>query len=163
VKRITALAAGAVIALAAGLGIAACGTTAATSSPPPAPPAAAAASSAAPIPAMPALTCADLSPAITKAVSDLKTEDAAEQEAWVTGGDSADLQALIDATANAALGADQLNDDASTFNTDATSYLSDNSPDLYPGWQTGYDQVRADINALATDCGLPTAPKPSFN
>jgi hypothetical protein len=126
----------------------------------------AAASSAPPVAAATApagVTCGGLTPDITKVVSDLKTDDAAEQEAWVSGGDSADLQTLINDTASATSGADQLNTDAATFNTDATNYLSDNSPDLYPGWQTGYDQVRADINSLATDCGLPTAPKPSFN
>jgi hypothetical protein len=78
----------------------------------------------------------------------------------VTGLGGADLQTLISDTANAAVGADQVNDDASTFNMDATSYLSANSPELAPGWETGYDQVRGDINAMATDCGLPTQPKP---
>jgi hypothetical protein len=53
--------------------------------------------------AVPALTCADLSPAITQAVSDLKTQDANEQEAWVSGGDGADLQTLISDTASASL------------------------------------------------------------
>ena len=145
----------ALIALAAGCGTSATSSAGASSAPPVA---------AATAPAAPAgVTCAGLTPDISKVVSDLKTEDAAEQEAWVSGGDSADLQTLINGTASATSGADQLNTDAATFNTDATNYLSDNSPDLYPGWQTGYDQVRADINALATDCGLPTAPKPSFN
>jgi hypothetical protein len=143
---------------AAALGLTAgCGSPAATSSSPPATQAPAAAAAPA------GVTCAGLTPDINQVVSDLKTEDAAEQEAWVSGGDSADLQTLINDTASASSGADQLNTDAATFNTDATGYLSDNSPGLYPGWQTGYDQVRADINALATDCGLPAEPKPSFN
>lgn len=104
------------------------------------------------------ISCSDVSHAITTAVGDLETQDANAQEAWVTGGDSADLQTLIDDTVNASSGADQLNTDAATFNTDATSYLRDNSPELAPGWQTGYGQVTTDINAMATDCGLPTVP-----
>jgi hypothetical protein len=58
-------------------------------------------------------------------VNDLKTQDAALQEAWVSGGDSADLQALISDT-DGASGSDQLNTDAATFNADASSYLSAN-------------------------------------
>ena len=29
---------------------------------------------------------------------------------------------------------------------------------LAPGWQAGYAKVTSDINAMATDCGLPTVP-----
>jgi hypothetical protein len=76
---------------------------------------------------------------------------------WVSGGDSADLQALIDDT-NGASGSDTLNTDAATFNSDASGYLSDNAPYLAVGWQTGFDQVTDDINALAQDCGQLTAP-----
>jgi hypothetical protein len=57
---------------------------------------------------------------------DLKTEDAKEQEAWVSGGDSADLQALIN-DAGGASGSDPLDSAAQTFNTDVSAYLSDNS------------------------------------
>jgi hypothetical protein len=92
-------------------------------------------------------------------VGDLESMDTSYQEAWVGGGDSADLQALISDTASVVSGADQLNTDAATFNSDATSYLSANSPYLAPGWQTGYSQVTDDINAIATDCSLPTAPR----
>ncbi len=104
------------------------------------------------------ISCSDIAAELATVVGDLKSMDARYQEAWVSGGDSADLQALINTTANAVSGTDQLNDDAVTFNTDATNYLSDNSPFLAPGWQSGYSQVTNDINAMATDCGLPTAP-----
>ncbi|MFI5066737.1 MAG: hypothetical protein ACHP9Z_22560, partial [Streptosporangiales bacterium] len=67
------------------------------------------------------------------------------------------LQALINDT-NGASGSDQLDMDAPTFNSDASGYLSDNSPYLAPGWETGFDQVTNDINALAKDCGQPPAP-----
>jgi hypothetical protein len=90
-------------------------------------------------------------------VSDLKTEDAKLQEAWVSVGDSADLQTLITDT-NGVSGSDRLDMDAATFNSDANAYLSDNSPYLAPGWDTGFDRVTNDINALANDCGQSTAP-----
>ena len=51
-----------------------------------------------------------------------------------------------------------LNTDAATFDSDASGYLSDNGPYLAVGWQTGFDQVTDDINALAQDCGQPIAP-----
>jgi len=103
------------------------------------------------------ITCGDIDGDLNTVVSDLKTEDTKLQEAWVSGGDSADLQTLINDT-NGASGSDKLNTDAATFNSDASAYLSDNSPYLAPGWQTGNDQVTDDINALARDCGQPTAP-----
>jgi hypothetical protein len=103
------------------------------------------------------ITCGDIDGALNTVVSDLKTEDAKLQEAWVSGGDSASLQALINDTKGAG-SSDKLNTDAATFNSDASAYLSDNSPDLAPGWETGFDQVTTDINALAKDCGRPTAP-----
>ena len=103
------------------------------------------------------ITCAGIDPDLDTVVSDLKTEDAKLQEAWVSGGDSADLQTLISDTTGAS-GSDALNTDAATFNSDASTYLSDNSPVLAPGWETGFDQVTNDINALAKDCGQPTAP-----
>jgi ABC-type glycerol-3-phosphate transport system substrate-binding protein len=103
------------------------------------------------------ITCGDIQSDLNTVVSDLKAEDAKLQEAWVSGGDSADLQALINDT-NGASGSDVLDTDAATFNSDASAYLSDNSPFLAPGWETGFDQVTNDINALAKDCGQPTAP-----
>jgi len=108
--------------------------------------------------AVPSITCADISTELAKVVSDLKTEDTAYQEAWVSGPDGNDLQALINDTQNATSGGDQLSSDAATFHSDASTYLSDNGPDLYPGWQSAYNTVTADINALATDCHQPTAP-----
>ena len=107
--------------------------------------------------AMP-LKCGDISTDLTKVVNDLKAQDTHYQEAWVSGGDSGDLQALINDSQNAVSGADQFNDDAATFSQDATSYLSDNSPYLAPGWQSGYSTVTDDVNALASDCGQRAAP-----
>lgn len=103
------------------------------------------------------ITCAGIDTDLNTVVSDLKTEDAKLQEAWVSGGDSSDLQTLISDTTGAS-GSDELDSDAATFNSDASTYLSDNSPFLAPGWETGNDQVTNDINALAKDCGQPTAP-----
>jgi hypothetical protein len=150
--RIAALAALAAL----GLGLAACGggsSSGTTSTPPPA-----AVSSAAPAVA-PGLSCADVSTDLQTVLSDQKSSDAAEQEAWVTGGHSADLQQLISDT-NGVTGSTQLDQDAATFNTDASGYLADQSPSLNTGWETEYHQVRLDINALATDCGLTPVPAP---
>lgn len=80
------------------------------------------------------------------------------QEAWVSGGYSNDLQNLINDTQSAG-GTDQLNTDAATLNSDASGYLANNSPYLAPGWETDYSNVTADINAMATDCGMKTVPK----
>jgi hypothetical protein len=41
----------------------------------------------------------------------------------------------MNTTQGAASGTDSLNSDAATFGTDATNYLSANSPYLAPGWQ----------------------------
>jgi hypothetical protein len=145
------LAAG-VLSLAAGCGGSAPAHVAA-SRPSSAPP------SAAPSPSSAALSCTDISDDLHTVLHDLKTEDAAEQEAWVTGGDSSDLQTLIDDTDGAG-GGTTLAADAQQFNTDASGYLADNSPELAPGWEDGYHQVRQDINALAGDCGLQGVPAP---
>lgn len=116
-------------------------------------------SSSAPAPSstMNAITCTGIDPDLQTVLTDLKTEDAKEQEAWVTGGDSGDLQALISDTQDAG-GGGQLAQDAATFAQDASGYLSDQSPYLAPGWTAEYHQVRADINALAGDCGLSQVP-----
>lgn len=103
------------------------------------------------------IACADIDADLNKVVSHLKTQDAKFQEAWVSGGDSADLQSLIDDTSGSG-GSDNLDTDAIAFNGDASSYLSDNDPYLAPGWQTGFDQVTDDINAVARDCSQTTAP-----
>lgn len=103
------------------------------------------------------LSCADISTDLQTVLSDLKSSDAQEQEAWVTNGHSGDLQQLISDT-NGVTGSTQLDQDAVTFNADASGYLSDQTPFLNPGWETEYHQVRLDINALATDCGLTPVP-----
>jgi hypothetical protein len=145
----------------AALGLAAgCGSSS-TSTPPPSsaagsPVATAAGSSAA---AAPAFSCTSISTDLQTVLSDLKSSDAAEQEAWVTNGHSGDLQVLINDT-NGATGSSQLDQDASTFNSDASGYLADQSPYLNTDWETEYRQVRLDINALATDCGMSPVPAP---
>jgi hypothetical protein len=99
-------------------------------------------------------TCGDLDADLITAISDLKAENKAEQEAWVSGGDGSALQALISDTngpnANTPLG-----NAAAGFNLDANAYLNTNSPYLAPGWQTQYNQVNRDIYKLAADCGVP--------
>jgi hypothetical protein len=146
---------GPVIAACSLAALAACGSAAAsptashhTSSPAPA---------AAPSPTSVGIACGDISANLATVVSDEKTEQAQYQEAWVTGGKSADLQALINETSNAGNGTTQLGSDAQTFSNDANSYLQSNSPYLYPGWEQGYDQVWNDVNALAADCSMPGA------
>jgi hypothetical protein len=113
--------------------------------------------SSAPAPA--AFSCTNISTDLQTVLSDLESSDAAEQEAWVTGGNSADLQQLINDT-DGVTGSAQLDDDAVAFNADASGYLSDQSPSLNTGWQTEYHQVRVDINALATDCAMSPVPAP---
>jgi hypothetical protein len=109
-----------------------------------------------PSPPAPTITCLDIDAALTKVLHDLKVENRQQQEAWVSGGKSRDLQNLITDTAPAANGANQLGTDAATFNSDAQDYLSQNSPYLAPGWESGYSTVTSDIDALAADCGLHT-------
>jgi len=100
-------------------------------------------------------TCDEISADLHNVLLDLKTQDKHLQEAWVSGGDSGDLQALIDATQDTVSGGNTLNSDAATFNQDATTYLDNNKPALAPGWQSGYSTVTDDINGLAADCGQP--------
>ncbi len=104
------------------------------------------------------LTCADIRSDLQQVTHDLRTQDRHYQEAWVSGGDSSDLQALINDTQNAVSGTNQLSVDTSNFSQAATSYLDANSPYLAPGWEQGYSTVTNDINALASDCGLRGAP-----
>ena len=106
-------------------------------------------------PAAQALTCGFISGDLSTVLHDLTVQDRHLQEAWVSGGDAGHLKALMGDTQSGVNGANTLNDDAATFNQDASQYLADNSPYLAPGWQQGYDQVTADINALAADCGQP--------
>lgn len=136
--------------------LAACGGS---SKPAAAPSSSSAASSAPTSAAASGITCVRISGDLQNVLIDLKTETAQEQEAWVSGGDSADLQALINDTSGAS-GSDPLDSAAQTFNTDASAYLSDNSPYLAPGWETGYHQVRQDINAMATACSMTPVPAP---
>ncbi len=63
-----------------------------------------------------ALTCGQISAPLSRALADLKASDAHYQEAWVSGGYQADLQALIDATASPGSGT-SLSSDAATFNS----------------------------------------------
>lgn len=139
---------------AATLVVCGCSTASSLSSAAPATPAASA--------TPPLITCADISTDLTVVVADLKAEAASFQEAWVTGGHQADLQALVNDVQSAgtsnANDATALEGAASQFYVDASQYLNNNGEFLSPGWQTTYNQVTNDINAMATDCNLPTAP-----
>ena len=150
---------GAIAALivAGSFGAAAASGTAHPAVKPAAPPSTSAPANPAPAPG---LTVESIRSDLATVLNDLKQSDAAEQEAWVTGGHGQDLQALIDDTQPAS-GTDTLNTDAQTFNADASAYLPANDPYLAPGWTHDYHQVRADINALAVDCGLAPVPAPA--
>jgi hypothetical protein len=156
-KLVVIPAAGLALILAAAIGATAAGGGSHPAAKPAPPPTSLAPSNPAPAPG---LTSADIRSDLATVLSDLKQSDAAEQEAWVTGGHGQDLQALIDDTQPAS-GTDTLNTDAQTFNADASAYLAANDPDLAPGWTHDYDQVQADINALAVDCGLTPVPVPA--
>jgi hypothetical protein len=104
-------------------------------------------------PSLTGLTCDQVSGEVTTALHDLRVSNRRFQEAWVSGGYGRALRALISVTSAAVSGGDQLNDDAATLSQDASGYLSDNSPYLAPGWQSGYRTVNQDIKALAADCG----------
>jgi len=139
----------------------ACGSSGTSTPPPPTPPSSTASSSAVAVAesptAAPTLSCTYIGTDLHDVLSDLKSSDAAEQEAWVTGGHTGDIQQLISDT-NGATGSMRLDQDAATFNSDASGYLSDQSPFLNTDWETEYHQVRLDINALATDCAMSPVP-----
>jgi hypothetical protein len=156
-KLVVIPAGGLALLLAASIGAAAAGGGRHPAAKPAPPPSTSAPANPAPAPG---LTSADIRSDLATVLNDLKQSDAAEQEAWVTGGHEQDLQALIDDT-QAASGTDTLNTDAQTFNADASAYLAANDPYLAPGWTHDYHQVRADINALAVDCGLAPVPAPA--
>ena len=111
---------------------------------------------AAPAPTPAGLSCSDISTDLATVLHDLKVSNRHYQEAWVSGGYGNSLQALINDTHNASSDGNQLTNDAFTFNADASGYLADNSPYLAPGWETGYNTVTTDIDAMATDCGMRT-------
>jgi hypothetical protein len=153
-KLVVISASGLALILAASIGLAAAGGGSHPAAKPAAPPTSSAPANPAPAPG---LTVGSIRSDLATVLNDLKRSDAAYQEAWVSGGSGNDLQVLINDT-QAASGTDTLNADAQTFNSDASGYLADNDPYLAPGWRTEYSQVRADINALAQDCGLPPVP-----
>jgi hypothetical protein len=86
-----------------GLVIAACGSSASSSHPAAASPGPNTSTSSGST-----ITCADISSDLSTVVSDEKTEQAQLQEAWVSGGKSADLQSLINDN-NGATSGSQLN------------------------------------------------------
>lgn len=101
------------------------------------------------------VTCASLSPIIRVLVADQRNQDRTYQEKWVMGNQGGDLNDALDATDAATTGHTQVDSDAAQFNSDANSYLYDNSPSLAPGWQSEYKVVKTDIRTLADDCGIP--------
>jgi hypothetical protein len=108
--------------------------------------------------AAPNVTCASLAPTMQPVVSDQKSQDASLEQNWVGLVDGtptsqgSDLQAAVSAT-NGVSVSDQLSQQAQQFNTDATTFLSDQSGGLVPGWTTEYNALKADIYAMARTCG----------
>lgn len=143
--------------LAAGLGWAINNARPAPLQPPVPPPAAGIVQ----VPAAPApgLTVADVSGPLTTVLSDERTADRADTEAWVAEGYSNDLQVLVNITGDAD-GTNPLNVDARVLSTDAYAYLDANGDGLQPGWQAQYAQLRTDLNLLAANCGLAPVPAP---
>lgn len=84
--------------------LAGCGSVHASSSGPAAATTPVAAPPTSTAPAVPSITCSDISTDLAKVVRDLKTEDKVYQGAWVSGPDGSDLQALISDTQNANTG-----------------------------------------------------------
>ena len=72
---------------------------------------------------------------------------------------------MLTALADDASGTDPVNVNARLFSTDAYAYTTDNTSPvdgiLADDWRPGYAQVRADLNALARDCGLAPVPAPA--
>lgn len=134
--------------------LAGCGGAAATH--PATPPA-----SAAPAPSPTAVvSCASLKPIIRRLVSDQASQNASEEENWITTFNSDpteqgdDLQQAINETASATAAQGQAGADAAALNSDASAFFSQNSGGLYPGWTGEYDAIKADIGRLAADCGV---------
>lgn len=149
-----AIKAATVLAAAAALLVAGCGSAASQPAQHTTP--AAAASSA------PAVTCSGLSGVISTLVGDQRSQDKTLEENWVNvvngslTSQGQDLQAGISATAQASTSsaASQLTTDAQSFHNDASTFLSDQSGGLMPGWPSEDDTVKADIKRLAADCGI---------
>lgn len=108
---------------------------------------------------MPSVTAADIQPVLVPVLADLRAADRTRREAWIAEGYSNDLQQLIDA-GEYAFGANRLNAGAHAASTDGYAYLAAYGTRLGKGWQTGYAQLRGDLNALAADLGLPGTPDP---
>lgn len=115
-----------------------------------------------PSPGPPAVTCPQVAPGVRSAVSVLRADDAHYQEAWITGGHRDVLDDLIEVTNSAEPNSNSVNDDAFQFNSDAMAYENVNNGSLAPAWQVSYSQVSRDINAMAADCDLHTAPPVSM-
>jgi len=143
-------------ALALALGMAACGSTAVQHH------AAATTHTAAPSGPAP-VTCAQLGNDFATVVADQKSQDKALEENWVNLTDGSptsqgnDLQALT-SDAGFPAGAtppDQVTADFVALSNDASTFFSDQSGGLLPGWTAEYNAIKHDIYAVATDCGVP--------
>jgi hypothetical protein len=156
-------------ALAAVLTLAACGSAASPGSSSPSPvPASQAAAPSSPTPAT--LACSTTLASgqtaqadISTLVADQKSQDSSQTQNWVllvpdASGNALtsqgqDLQNAVTDFAPYTSGS-QLASDAATFSGDATTFLTDQSSGLYPGWVSEYRPIEHDIHNLAVDCGM---------
>lgn len=104
---------------------------------------------------------------VAAVASDQISQDKGLQENWVeivSGNPTRqgqDLQSLINATNNVPSPTpDPLATDAKSFNFHASTFLSDESSGLMPGWPSEYRAVERDIRSLAQDCRITPLPSP---
>jgi hypothetical protein len=108
----------------------------------------------------PGITAESIRSSLAAVLADQRQADQDHREAWIADGYSSDLSVLADVT-NQAGGTSALDTDARRFTTDAQDYLDAaglTAVSPPPGWQVPYAQLRADLNALAADTGLPGVP-----
>jgi len=99
--------------------------------------------------------------AIAMLVQDQKAQNKALEENWVgvlsgsLTSEGQDLQEAVNGfSPYASLGLTTLETDITQFDTDATTFMSDQSGGLMPGWTAEAGQIESDIHALALDCGI---------
>jgi hypothetical protein len=97
---------------------------------------------------------------IAALVADQRSQDKSEEQNWVDvvegtpTSQGQDLQSASNDFGAFSSSTTQLAFDAATFSTDASTFLSDQSGGLLPGWVSEYRAIQHDIEALADDCGL---------
>lgn len=112
--------------------------------------------------ANPAVTCGDLEPVMAPVIKDQQSQDKSLEQNWVLlvpdasnnslTSQGQDLQNAIDATDNVTA-AGKLGNDVQSFNSDAQTFLTDESGGLMPGWTPEYKSLKSDIYAIKSDCG----------